>query len=82
MMAVKILNMDQDLEIRQAFEVFSQGEEFIPEFMISQIMSNLGEQLDEDKLKTMVMEADVDGDGKINYEDFRETMKKGVNQLH
>jgi calmodulin len=82
MMAIKILNMDQDLEIRQAFEVFSQGEEFIPEYMITQIMGNLGEQLDDEKLRKMVMEADVDGDGKINYEDFRATMKKGTNQVH
>ena len=39
-------------------------------------MGNLGEDLDDDGIDRLVVEADVDGDGKINFEDFRLTMKR------
>ena len=33
-------------------------------------MANLGESLDTYEIKEMIREADVDGDGHINYEEF------------
>ena len=76
-MARKIVNQDSDLEIKQAFEVFSNGEQYIPEENVRKIMGNLGEQLDDIGLKKLIVEADHDGDGRINYEDFRLTMRQG-----
>ena len=33
-------------------------------------MNNLGEKLTEEEIEEMIMEADIDGDGQINYEEF------------
>ena len=37
-------------------------------------MNNLGEPLTEAELKSMIAEADTDGDGKINFEEFKTLM--------
>ena len=39
-------------------------------------MGNLGEELDDDGINRLIVEADADGDGKISFEDFRLTMKR------
>ncbi len=33
-------------------------------------MTNLGEKLSDNEVDEMIREADVDGDGQINYEEF------------
>lgn len=33
-------------------------------------MTNLGEKLTDDEVEEMIKEADVDGDGQVNYEEF------------
>lgn len=33
-------------------------------------MTNLGEKLTEEEVEEMIREADVDGDGQVNYEEF------------
>ena len=79
MMARKMAAQDPDREINEAWGVFSTGLEFVPEFMIKKIMTNLGEELSDAALKELVREADLDGDGKIGYDDFYQTMKKDPN---
>ena len=75
MMAKKMRHSDPDFEIKEAFAVFSDGDEFIPEDRIREIMENLGEKLTDKTLQNLILEADHDGDGKINYSDFEKTMK-------
>ena len=41
---------------------------------ISRMMANLGEHLGLEDVKQMVRDADFDGDGKINYDDFVKMM--------
>jgi calmodulin len=31
-------------------------------------MANLGEKLTDDEVEEMILEADIDGDGQVNYE--------------
>lgn len=37
-------------------------------------MLNLGERLTEEEVEEMIREADVDGDGSVNYEEFVKMM--------
>ena len=38
------------------------------------VMGNLGEKLTDDEIEEMILEADIDGDGQINYEEFVKLM--------
>ena len=35
-----------------------------------QVMTNLGEKLTDEEVDKMIREADIDGDGQVNYEEF------------
>lgn len=39
-------------------------------------MADLGEEYDEELLKTMIFSADIDEDGKVSKEEFMRVMKK------
>ena len=38
------------------------------------VMTNLGEKLTDEEVDEMIREADIDGDGQINYEEFVKMM--------
>lgn len=77
MMSRTLGAQDPDKEINEAWKVFSDGNDFIPPFMVKKILINLGENVDDKQLQELIEEADIDGDGKIGYQDFYETMKIG-----
>lgn len=57
--------------IRSAFRTFDKdGNGFIDEKELRVAMKKLGECLSDKELEDMMRQADVDGDGKINYEEF------------
>lgn len=47
---------------------------FIALVFTLQVMTNLGEKLTDEEVDEMIKEADVDGDGQINYEEFVKMM--------
>ena len=56
---------------REAFKVFdSDGNGFINAVELRQVMLNLGEKLTEEEVEMMIKEADTNGDGLVNYEEF------------
>ncbi|PKC60368.1 calmodulin [Rhizophagus irregularis] len=59
----------------QAFKVFDKdGNGFISAAELRHVMTNLGEKLTDEEVDEMIREADVDGDGQINYEEFVKMM--------
>ena len=62
-------DIDTVEDLRQAFNVFDKdGTGKISAAELRHVMSNLGEKLTEEEVDEMLREADVDGDGEINYE--------------
>ena len=79
-MARKMRDTDSEEEIREAFKVFDKdGNGYISAAELRHVMTNLGEKLTDFEVDDMIREADVDGDGQINYEEF---VKVNVLRIH
>merc|ERR1711982_88797 len=66
---------DTEEELIEAFKVFDRdGNGFISAAELRHVMTNLGGKLTDEEVDEMIREADVDGDGQINYEEFVKMM--------
>ncbi|KAM7482894.1 hypothetical protein LguiB_007477 [Lonicera macranthoides] len=75
LMAKKMKDAGVVKEIKEAFKVFDIDKSgFISAAEIKQVMSNLGQKLSDKNVNRMIREADIDGDGQINYEEFVKMM--------
>ena len=71
LMSVKGAPSNPDDEIYAAFKVFDKdGNGFISPAELRHVLMHIGEKLTDDEIDEMIREADVDGDGSINYEEF------------
>lgn len=62
---------DAEKDLRAAFAVFDQDHNgFITRDELISAMSFLGENLTEADVDNLIMKADIDKDGQINYEEF------------
>jgi calmodulin len=69
MMAKKMKESDTEDEMREAFKVFDRdGNGQISGTELRHVMTNLGEKLTDEEVDEMIREADLNGDGQINYE--------------
>jgi len=69
LMARKFVEHDLQEDVRQAFRMFDKdGSGTVNAQELRNVMINLGEKLSEDEVDEMMREADVDGDGELNYE--------------
>merc|ERR1711912_201713 len=77
MMAHKILNRDPAEEIDKAFKLFDDDQTGRVSFKnLKRVAKELGERLTDEELQEMIDEADRDGDGEVNSEEFQRIMKK------
>ena len=71
MLAREFHDSDIEEEIREAFRVFDkEGNGFISTAELAAVMMNIGEVLSQEETEELVAEADIDGDGNVNYEEF------------
>merc|ERR1712135_279662 len=75
LMAKKMKDTDSEEELVEAFKVFDKDNNgFISAAELRHVMTNLGEKLTDEEVDEMIREADVDGDGQVNYEEFVKMM--------
>ncbi|KAM3831402.1 uncharacterized protein M6D78_011693 isoform 2-T2 [Vipera latastei] len=77
MMTTKMNEKDSKEEILKAFRLFDDdGTGKISFKNLKRVSKELGENLTDEELQEMIDEADRDGDGEINEEEFLKIMKK------
>ena len=75
MMAQKFSELKAEDDIREAFRVFDRdGNGYITKDEMRVVMMNIGERVTDEECETFITEADIDGDGQINYEEFYSMM--------
>ena len=62
--------------IRKVFD--KNGDGYISAGELRQVMMTLGEKLSDDEVEEMIREADVDGDGLVNYEGSHHTSLRHI----
>ena len=71
LMVKKMKDTDTEEELLEAFKVFDRdGNGLISGNELQHVMTSLGENISQDEVEEMIKEADLDGDGYINYEEF------------
>ncbi|KAF7265734.1 hypothetical protein GWI33_020817 [Rhynchophorus ferrugineus] len=71
MMSKKMKDADGEEELKEAFRVFDKNNDgLISNIELRHVMTSLGERLSEEEVDDMIKEADLDGDGQVNYEEF------------
>ncbi|XP_040164277.1 caltractin-like [Anopheles arabiensis] len=77
LMTVKMAEKDSKEEILKAFRLFDDDETGTISFKnLKRVAKELGENLTDEELQEMIDEADRDGDGEVNQEEFLRIMKK------
>uniref|UniRef100_A0A182Q589 EF-hand domain-containing protein n=1 Tax=Anopheles farauti TaxID=69004 RepID=A0A182Q589_9DIPT len=71
LMKMKSREPVDEKELYAAFKVFDRnGDGFLSVEELSDVMQNFGERLTPQEVQDLLAEADIDGDGRINYEEF------------
>ncbi|TVU04132.1 hypothetical protein EJB05_50296, partial [Eragrostis curvula] len=74
---------DADEELREAFKVFDKDQNgYISATELRHVMINLGEKLTDEEVEQMIREADLDGDGQVNYDEFVRMMMLSDGHAH
>merc|ERR1711871_307077 len=77
MMTAKMAEKDSREEIGKAFRLFDDDETGKISFKnLKRVAKELGERMTDEDLQEMIDEADRDGDGEVNEEEFLRIMKK------
>lgn len=77
LMSKKLKDGDTDEELREAFQFFDKDKNGVIDAKeLRIVMNNLGENLTDDEIEEMIKEADINGDGQIDFEEFCRIMTK------
>ena len=58
-------------ELRQAFKIFDKnGDSFISRSELKSAMKKMGERMSDREIDGLIRQADLDKDGRVNYEEF------------
>ena len=69
-------NADDNEELREAFGVFDRDHDgHISKAELRHVMISLGEKLTDEEVEGMIAEADLDGDGQVNFDEFVRMMR-------
>ena len=71
---------DEEEDMKEAFNVFDQnGDGYISVDELRSVLDSLGLKQGKtiDDCKRMIMKVDVDGDGRVNFKEFKQMMKGG-----
>ncbi|XP_016571388.2 calmodulin-like protein 8 [Capsicum annuum] len=72
----KMKETDTDEELKEVFKVFDKDQNgYISATDLRHVMINLGEKLTDEEAEMMIKEADLDGDGQVNFDEFVKMMK-------
>ncbi|KAI9512012.1 calmodulin B [Russula earlei] len=83
MMARKMRDTDSEEEIKEAFKVFDKdGNGYISAAELRHVMTSLGEKLTDREVDEMIREADIDGDGQINYDGTPPPFPSAISQCY
>ena len=75
MMACQMKDRDDEKDMMEAFRKLDKnGNGFITGKELRYVMTNTGEKLTDEEVDEMIKDADIDSDGKINYEEFVKKM--------
>eukprot|EP00468_Gymnochlora_sp_CCMP2014_P008225 CAMPEP_0167762388 /NCGR_PEP_ID=MMETSP0110_2-20121227/12739_1 /TAXON_ID=629695 /ORGANISM="Gymnochlora sp., Strain CCMP2014" /LENGTH=157 /DNA_ID=CAMNT_0007649255 /DNA_START=21 /DNA_END=494 /DNA_ORIENTATION=- len=78
MMSNRVGTRNRDYELKEAFNVFDQdGDGYITASELSTVMKTLGEQIDKETIDLMIEGVDRDGDGEIDFNEFKMMMAEG-----
>ena len=62
---------DQLFELKRSFEKIDKNKDgFISKNELGAMLKGLGADIDDEELEAMMKDSDVNGDGKINFEEF------------
>ncbi|KAK7397304.1 hypothetical protein VNO78_18472 [Psophocarpus tetragonolobus] len=71
LMARKMKESEAEEELKEAFRVFDKDHDgYISASELRSVMRTIGEKVTDEEVEQMVKEADLDGDGLVDYEEF------------
>lgn len=75
LMSHKMKDHDSEEEMLEAFKIFDRDNNgYVTKDDFKVIMNHLGEAMTPDELDEMIKDNDDDGDGQLNYEEFKKMM--------
>ena len=70
---------DTEEELLESFKVLDRdGNGYVTAHELRNVMTNLCKETSTEEIEEMINEADIDGDGQIDYQEFVKMMKKSI----